>query len=40
MAGAKYTGHFADKYVAKSKLSQTPLAILDKVFAVAGAMTK
>ena len=36
IAGAKYTGHFADKYTAISRLSQFPLAIFESVLAVAG----
>ena len=37
IAGAKNTGHFADKYVAKSKLSAAAVAILARVLAEAGA---
>ena len=39
IAGAKYTGHFADKYVAINKLSQSPVTILAILLAVIGAIT-
>jgi hypothetical protein len=38
IAGAKYTGHLAERYVAKSKLSQFPCTILDIDLAVNGAI--
>ena len=40
IAGAKYTGHFEDKYVASNKLSALAEAILEIVFDVAGAIKK
>ena len=38
IAGAKNIGQFADKYVAISKLSHRPIAILEIVLDVAGAI--